>query len=337
MATDAQLSGPLPGAKFTQGRWRQIFGAESAIIGDTDGSAFGLTLPPSTDVAEVGSATLESVALVGGMPLIIPAGETQSIEIPASTNPTIGRTDIIAAQYNAGTFTTAPGPVRLVRIAGTEGSAALPSYSAPLTLPLWAVTRKQGQSLNAATSRDLRARAGWNYDLPNDGLLPKDAPLGSRAVRGGTVSRRDGVGSSVEWVEESAPIETLSGTSAVQAVDGSGWGRNAACRLVRDGKRRWLNLVMSRGGGSDGGNVTSNANSGGIGDLLMAKLHDADKPSVEIAMNGRCKDTSAATYDATGHITATGNLYLSALSPGVTIGPTGPSDTVTFTVSWYVP
>lgn len=335
---EVQTSGPLPGQKFAVGLWSTHFGFEPGIRGDTDGSAFSLTLPSGSDVAEVGSATVKSVAKINGFPLEIAAGSTQSITIPASSGGGAnGRTDLIVVRFDSAAYATSPGPVRLARIAGTEGSLDLPAYNPATELRLWAVRRRQGEGLNQAIPTDLRTWTGPHLLLAPNATLPTSAPLGMRVTRGGTTYRRDKVGSSVQWVEEISALVELSGTAAVQAVDGSGWGRNSACRLVRDGKRRWMNLVMSRGGGTDGGNITSNANSGGIGDLLMAKLDDADKPGVELAMDGRCKDTSGATYDATGHITTAGNLYLSALSPGVTIGPSGPSDTVTFTVSWYVP
>jgi hypothetical protein len=230
MATDAQQSGPLPGVKFTQGRWAQTFGPNAGIVGDTDGSAFGITLPPASDVAEIGSATIESVCIVGGFPLIIPAGETQSVTIPASTNPTIGRTDIIAARFDTASYTTDPGPLRLLRHGGTEGSANLPGYDnampSPMSWPLWAVTRKQGQSLNQATVRDLRAKSAWTYLIPPNGILPQAAPLGARATRDGITYRRDFVGAAVDWVQE----WTLT---------------NAAGATVYD--TEWINLSMTTG------------------------------------------------------------------------------------------
>lgn len=332
---EVQDSGPLPDETFTLGRWRQMFGAEPAIVGDTDGSAFGLTLPPAGDVAEVGSATLESIAIVGGHPLIVPVGTTQSIEIPPSSNSGAGRTDIIAARWDPVAFNTDPGPVRLVRIAGTEGSSALPSYSSPLNFPLWAVTRKLNDALNQAASRDLRVRTGRNYDVPAVGLLPQSAPMGSRAVRGETVYRRAGVGSSVQWVVESEPSTVLTGTSATRDF-GIGWQREADCRLVRDGKQRWLHLVMNRGG-NNSGDITSDSR-GGIGDPHLARLWDVDRPpsGIAVTMSGRVRSEGGATYGATGHITSTGNVYLNWFAPGVTIVREGPEDTVRLDAVWYV-
>lgn len=244
MATDAQQSGPLPGEKFTQGRWSEIFGANAGIVGDTNGSAFGLTLPPASDVAEVGSPSIESVVIVGGFPLIIPAGLTQSVPIPASTNASVGRTDLIVARFDAALFTTAPGPVRLFRHAGTEGSASSTAYDSampsPIMLPLWAITRKQGQSLNQATVRDLRTWSGENFLVASGGLLPQAAPLGSRATRDGAVYHRDLVGSSVDWVQEwsppNAPGTTVFDTGWVLMDVLPGWehmpSRNARVRRV---------------------------------------------------------------------------------------------------------
>lgn len=316
MAIDAQESGPLPTETFTLGRWRQIFGAEPGIVGDTDGSAFGLTLPPSSDTAEVGSATLESIAIVGGHPLIIPAGTTQSIDIPASTNPTIGRTDIIAAQRDSAAFNTDPGPVRLVRIGGTEGSAALPSYSSPLTLPLWAITRKQGQSLNEAVPRDLRVRRASVFAVPGGtpgGILPQSAPLGTRATRDGTAYRREMVGSSAQWVEESWPVSVTSGSSALGTAEG--WTREPGSRMERQGPRRWLHGEAEKAGGPL---VASPV--GGLGDVVIANLPaTTDRPPADISAVARVVDTAGATYQAGVHITTDGEIKINSALPNVEI------------------
>lgn len=237
MATDAQISGPLPLEKFTTARWAQIF-PNAGIVGDIDGSAFGITLPPSSDVAEIGSPTIESICVVGGLPLIIPAGLTQSMTIPASTNASVGRTDIIAARFDTATFTTDPGPLRLHRHAGTEGSASLPGYDyampSPMSFPLWAVTRKQGQSLNQATVRDLRMRSGWHYAVASGGILPQSAPLGSTATRDGITYRRDFVGAALDWVQEWSPT-------------------NAEGATVYD--TGWINLAMATGWKASSGQI----------------------------------------------------------------------------------
>lgn len=182
----AQESGPLVGANFTDTQWRAIFGGEPGIVGDVDGTAFNLTLGAGTDDALLGSATQDSVAVVAGFMHRIPEDATQAVTIPPSTDVT-GRTDIIAVRYDGATFTTDPGPCRLVRIAGVEGSTALPALDeAPPgveDLPLWAITRKKDQSLNQAGVRDLRRRQGPNLIVPAGESLPADVPLGARAAR----------------------------------------------------------------------------------------------------------------------------------------------------------
>lgn len=317
---EVQQSGPLPPEKFTQGRWTQIFGAEAGIVGDTDGSAFGLTLPPSSDVAEVGSPTLESVALVGGFPLIIPAGTTQSIEIPASTNAGNGRTDLIVARFDAATYTTAPGPVRLIRIAGTEGATALPVYDSTLpspdTLPLWAVTRKLGESLSEADARDLRARTGPMFVVPGGtpgGLLPQSAPLGSRATRAGVTYRREMVGSSAQWVEEAWPVSVALGTAALGAIPN--WTPGAGSRMERQGPRRWLHGEPRKSGAQ----LVANG-IGGLGDSLIAMLPaDSDRPPVSVNATARVVDDNGGTYMAGVHITTAGQIYVNSTLPNVAI------------------
>lgn len=219
---EVQLSGPLTDDNFTDDQWVAIFGSNTGIVGDTDGTAYDITLPPASDTVEIGSATIDSRAVVCGYGHTIPAGTTQSLVIPASTNPTIGRTDLIVARFDSGTFTADPGPVRLVRIPGTEGSAALPSHDttlpSPVDLVLYAITRKQGEGLNQAAVVDRRSRSGWHYLVPLGGTLPQTAPLGSRATRSGSVYRRDIVGASVDWVEEWGPTNAVAAT-----VYDTGW------------------------------------------------------------------------------------------------------------------
>lgn len=203
-----QESGPLVGTNFTDTQWRAIFGGEPGIVGDVDGTAFNLTLGAGTDDALLGSTTQDSVAVVGGFMHRIPEDATQAVTIPPSTNVT-GRTDIIAVRLDQGTYTTAPGPCRLVRIEGVEGSTARPSMDeAPPGVedfPLWAVTRKgngtTAEGLNQAAKVDLRRRTGPNLTVPGTESLPTDVPLGTRARRGGVDFAREMVGSAATWVE----------------------------------------------------------------------------------------------------------------------------------------
>jgi hypothetical protein len=207
----AEESGPLVGANFTDAQWRAIFGGEPGIVGDVDGSAYNLTLGAGTDDAQLGSTTQDSVAVVGGFMHRIAEDTTQAVTIPASTN-AVGRTDIIAVRLDSGTYTSAPGPCRLVRIAGVEGSSARPAMDeAPPGVedfPLWAVTRKgngtTAEGLNQAAKVDLRRRTGPNLTVPASEALPVNVPIGTRARRGDAEFVREWAGSAARWADVTA-------------------------------------------------------------------------------------------------------------------------------------
>src|SRR5690606_18573611 len=209
---DVQQSGPLVGENLTDETWRAIFGADTGITNDRDGTAFGLTLPPTGDDVEIGSATQDSTAVVGGFVLRIPQSTTQSLTIPASSNGGNGRTDLIVLRLDLDNFTDDdPGPVRLHRVGGVEGSTTVPSPTVGTTgvldLPLFAITRKLGQPLASAAVSDLRARMGLMYDVPNGAPLPAFAPLGARASRGPSVWRRDVVGTAGSPVNPNQEVD----------------------------------------------------------------------------------------------------------------------------------
>lgn len=184
-----QQSGPITGLGFTDDTWRDIFGAEPAIEGDVNGTAYQLTLPTGTDVAQLGSPSQDSKANVAGRSHKIPAGQTEGLTIPPSSNPAVGRTDLIVCRFDPAWQAAAPGPVRLFRVPGVEGSAVRPAYDGDTQgvedLPLYAITRKKDQSLNQAAVVDLRTRTGPNLLLAKDDDLPGNVPLGTRAVRAG--------------------------------------------------------------------------------------------------------------------------------------------------------
>jgi hypothetical protein len=330
-----ELSGPLPPEQFTQTLLSRHHGTEYGIRGDTDGTAFGITLPPSGDEATFGSATVDSICKVGGYPLIIPKTTPHSLEIlPALTGGTTGRTDLVVARFAPATYTTTPGPVRLFCIPGTPGSLNIPAHNAGTDLPLWAVRRKQGEALNQAIATDMRSWTGIPVLVASGAPLPLNAPLGARATRDGITHRMDFVDSGVDWVEEWRPIETLSGTAATESA-GTGWSRPASSRLVRNSKHRQLTLVVHRSTTS----ITADANNGGITDALLAKLFDEDKPPVETPAVVRVRTNNNITFGGVGHISAGANAYLDWMAPGITIGPGGegtPDDTVILSASWYV-
>lgn len=226
----AQVSGPLSGENFPDDVWRSIFDTTPGIVGDRDGTAFGLTLPTSTNNAALGSVSQDSCAVVGGYLLRIDQGDTQTVSIPESSNSGNGRTDLIVARLDPATYTTEPGPVRLARIAGVEGSASAPSYNqsgSVVDLPLWAVTRKQGQSLNQAAAVDLRRHLGTVVDSPAGVALPGSAPLGTVATRDGIRYLRAMDGSAPAWVKE-------------EWLPESGWHANYAPEGMTDGRRTVL-------------------------------------------------------------------------------------------------
>jgi hypothetical protein len=181
--------------------WRDLFGDESGVVGDMDGSAYKLTLPGSGDVVSVGSTTQASIARVAGFAHRIPQSSPDTITIPAAVGST--RTDIISLRYDPA-FTGLPGPVKLNRIIGS--SAAIPTYddSPPGVedLPLYAITRAVGQALNLATVTRLFPRIAPALDMPSGVALPISSPLGTIALQGGIEYRREIVGVSPAWVAQ---------------------------------------------------------------------------------------------------------------------------------------
>jgi hypothetical protein len=328
MATDAAISEPQFDAIFTDRGWRAAFAGRTGVVCDTDGSAFGLTLPAEGATAELGSATLPSRLVVDGYGLEVPQGATQSLDIPASSGGgTNGRTDLVVARLDLDTFTGDPGPVRLHRIEGTEGSTTRPSATydpnGVRDLPLYAVRRIEGQGLNQAIVTDLRARIGLHYLVPAGATLPAYAALGDRATRGGTVSRRDFVGSSVDWVVESPARVVLAGTGV--ATDGSDWDVRPASRLTRDGVKRWTNLIV----GLAGGPVNPDPNVDG--ERRIARVAAADRPSASVPLTGTAVNTAGQSRAAQGRLDPDGWVVWYWVS---TTGrfPTG--STVTLAGTW---
>lgn len=178
-----QSSAPLVDFNLSDADWRDAFGDEAGVLGDLNGSAYKLSLPTDSDVVLVGSTNQRSIARVAGFVHRIPAGETEPVIIPAASG--TAHTDIIALRYDP-EFRGQPGPVRLVRVAGT--SAGLPVYddSAPgiEDLPLWAITRQPGQALSQATVRQLFPRLTPTLDVPVGAPLPTSSPLSTIARQG---------------------------------------------------------------------------------------------------------------------------------------------------------
>ena len=215
---DVQVAEPLFGEIFTDRGWRAAFAGQTGIVCDTNGSAFGLTLPAEGSTVEIGSPSIPSRLVVDGFGLEVPAATTQSLSVPSSVGGgETGRTDLIV-----GRLATGPINLQLHRIPGTEGSTALPSASYSPTgardLLLYAIRRREGDGLNQAFVTDLRPRIGLHHLVPVGATLPANAPLGDRATRGGTIWRRDFVGSAVDWVQEWSPTNAAGAT-----VYDTGW------------------------------------------------------------------------------------------------------------------
>jgi hypothetical protein len=243
-----QTSGPITGENFTDQTWRDMFGAEPAIVGDVNGTAYRLTLPTSTNDVQLGSPSQDSLAVDGGKVHKIPAGETASLTIPTSSNASVGRTDLIVLRFDPALSGDSPlGPVRLYRIAGTEGSATQPNYDGGPPgvedLPLYAITRKSGQALNQAAVKDLRVRTGPNLLYQAGVTFAAATPLGTRATRDGVVWRRDLDGGSPAWVRESPwPLATITNGGIISSEQGYS-AAHTTVKITRggvDGRDRYL-------------------------------------------------------------------------------------------------
>jgi hypothetical protein len=307
---EVQISEPQVDVNFTDRGWRAVHAGQTGVLDDFDGSAFGITTPAEGNVVEIGSTTQPSRLAVDGYGLEIAKSTTQSLTIPASTGGTAGRTDLIVARLNPTGFTGDPGPVRLHRVPGTEGSTNVPAATYDPVgirdLVLYRIRRIQGQGLNQASVTDMRPRLGYNYDVHNDGELPVNAPLASRASRGSVIYRRDLVSGAVDWVVESRPREVLSGTSAV-AEGGEGFPRFATSRMVRDGTSRYFYYVVRKS------MPTRNPNPGVDGAQWVGTLHSQDRPlgGNQFPLTGWAQDVDNEWRAAAGFIAPNGQIWWS--------------------------
>lgn len=339
---EVEHSGPITGQNFTDDQWIAAAVDGAGIVSDYTGSAFSLSLPSGSDTAQIGPG----LAQVGGYGYRIPGSTSQDIGIPASTNSAAGRTDLIVLRYQASWNEEAPGPVRVHRIPGVEGSGSRPSPDSTfgvgdtvLDLPLYAITRVEGDTLDQASVTDLRIWKGQGLRVPAGSPLYA-APLASRLVRDGSIYRRDLAGGSAAWVLESSPPVTLTGTSATanpsdpnNGDTSRGWLRRGGSRMIRDGQWRWLHMESYKG---SGGRLTSVQSSGAHADQHLAGLHAQDRPPVIVSASARVVDINGSTSWAGAHITSGGGIYLNSWAPGITIGPAGPDPTVIIDAVWRV-
>jgi len=222
----AQSSGPIAQGttderQFTDVMWRDRFGDEAGVLADYDGSAYALTLPSDSDIVTIGSTTQASLATVAGFFHKIAQNSTESITIPAASGSS--RTDIIALRYDP-TYTGAPGPVRVVRIAGS--SSSIPAYDASPPgveeLPLWAITRAVDQNLSQATVQRMFPRLAPAMELSSSSPMPTSSPLGTVLRYGNVDYRREMVGGSPGWVMQAAPRGILHNPILPSTADFSG-------------------------------------------------------------------------------------------------------------------
>lgn len=339
---EVQESGPILDLNFTNEMHIASRVDGVGIAGDYTGNGFALSLPSGSDVATIGPG----YAQVGAHGYRVPSSQVQDIEIPASTNSAAGRTDLIVLRYQASWDEEAPGPVRVHRIPGVEGSGSRPSPDSTfgvgdtvLDLPLYAITRVEGDTLDQASVTDLRIWKGQTLRVPAGSPLYA-APLASRLVRDGSIYRRDLAGGSAAWVLESSPPVTLTGTSATanpsDPTNGNtsrGWLRRGGSRMIRDGQWRWLHMESYKG---SGGRLTSVQSSGAHADQHLAGLHAQDRPPVIVSASARVVDINGSTSWAGAHVTSGGGIYLNSWAPGITIGPAGPDPTVIIDAVWRV-
>lgn len=337
---EVSLSGPTVDQDYDSDTWQAANADESGIVNDWDGSAFKLTRPSSGTEAQIGSTTLQSVAIVGGYGIRIPEGLTQTIDIPVSTNPTVGRWDLIVARYSSAWLSDATrGPVHIHRIAGVEGSDELPSwdnrpYDGIEDVPLHAIRRVQGTTLLDSEWRDMRVWTGPHVYVPATGLLP-GASLGSTATKDGVDYTREMVSGSPAWVERWRAAVTLSGVAATAGVTDY-WQRGDGCLMTRDGKWRDLALVAKRKTP-----VVTSASNGNFSpdDIRVVQLHSADWPSRSIPVAAQVRaNATGSTFYAGARIDTDGWVYLTSTGPGVPLGPDGTfDDTFRCHVAYYIP
>lgn len=229
-----QKSGPLVGANFTDDLWRTAVGRQGIVL-DYAGTAYGLTLPPSSNDVVFGPGK----SVVAGFAHEIPTGETESLTVPESSDGTVGRTDILGVAYDP-TYTEEPGPCRLIRVEGTEGSADRPTVDmAPPgaeVMPLYAITRRQGQALSQATVVDLRRWTGPSMVAPTSVSPIGDVPVGTTMLRGSTLWARRMTGplGSPEWF--SADFSQL---DRLNEVTNTPWGSSPINTNGLSGTRRY--------------------------------------------------------------------------------------------------
>lgn len=176
----AQSSGPFVDEPFTDAQFRHIVGDDSSIRYDFDGTAFKLTLSATSNIATVGSATQDSIAVVAGREHLIPAGQPQEIEIPEATGP--GQAWFLCSRHEPEWSSRSAGddgPVRLAVVAREE-AASYPDVSYPgvENLVHYEISRAVNESLSQASVADVRTWSGPTRYLARGDEFPA-SPIGT--------------------------------------------------------------------------------------------------------------------------------------------------------------
>lgn len=234
----------------------------------------------------------------------------------------------------AGTPESSPYISQLVSVAGT-GTRAVPAVAqTPGTddtqwLALCRVTSSSTLVQEVVDLRLVSGEGGANYQTFSDlahGQL--NDIVGARIYRSDTIGghtpafyeRISSLGGSLSWKNMNQADVVLTGFAAVNAVDGSGWGREQDNRMVRVGNDRWLHVEVKRGVSPDGGSFTSNAR-GGVADQILVLVNSPDKPPVDVPLIGQLTIGENTTYGVFGRLTKFGNVMLNSMLPDVTVTP----------------
>lgn len=205
-----ESSGPKVGINFSDAMFSQIMARLDGIVGDTNGSAYALTLSTTDNTASLGPGNSVS----GGFGHSASGATQIPGGIPAVVGSNTTRTDIIAIQYDP-SDSTDPFPCQIQRVAGVEGGSA-PSLAAASAggatpaggalLPLWQVTRASSQALSQATVVDLRRWTGPTWVIPAGAPLPVTATLGTVVRKANLTWIRTLQNGAAAWVP-SGPVD----------------------------------------------------------------------------------------------------------------------------------
>lgn len=209
-------------------------------------------------------------------------------------------------------------------------------------LALCRITTADALVQDVVDLRLISTEGGGNYEVYSDLAMNQlNDAIGVRVYRADTTSghvpsfyeRIASTAGALSWKNLYEPDAELAGTAATD-VAGTGWARQATCRMVRQGKHRSLILEVNRTGGV--ANAFQANDKGGLGEQHLATLHTVDRPPSGnvVPLVGRVRDSSdsGATYGVFGHITSAGLVYLNSMLPNVAVTS---GDQIIVTGEWY--